>query len=154
MGIQYIYYLVNFLLSLLFILPIWTFFFVGYHHFDFYIASFLIVITWFISSILEIPSWIIADKFGRKKVFTFVLILELIGFFIWLIAHSLIVFLLSSILIGIWRALKSGNLEALIHDYLAERWKEEKFKYIVSNWYFLYFCEKWLVEFLLDIFMN
>lgn len=130
-----LFYIIRFLETFVFTTGIWAFFFTSYHHFSFGQALFLITIWGIVSLFFEIPSWVWADRFGRKKVYIFWIFLLILNLLIWLIADSFLAFLLSWVIAGMWYAITSGNLEALIHDELEENKEEKKFQTIVGNSY-------------------
>lgn len=129
------YYVVQFLSACIFTTAIWSFFLTSFNTFSFSIATFLIILSWIISFLFEAPSWYLADKYGRKKVYLLWTIFILISFLLWLFTKDIYIFIISSILNWIWFAITSWNLEAIIHDNLVLNWKEEEFKNIQSNWY-------------------
>ncbi|EET59273.1 transporter, major facilitator family protein [Marvinbryantia formatexigens DSM 14469] len=63
--------------------------------------------------ILEIPSGMIADFIGRKKVFVLSHILSLISFFLIINSNSLWLLIIAVIFLGASRAFASGSVEAL-----------------------------------------
>ncbi len=134
-----IFYIISFLESCIFLIPIWYFFFVNY--LNFWIASAILinVFSWLISLLFEVHSWVWADRFGRKKFYMFWILSSIIWFSFYLWAGNLYFFIISSIFIWIWYAFTSGNLEALIHDNLEENWKVKEYEKIQSNQYIILF---------------
>ena len=93
------FYIAQFFMSLLFWLPIWAIFFqsrgltlaeIGLVSSGVYIASFLI----------EYPSGVFADTYGRKKSIIIAIILSMISIVVDVTAHSLPQFFIGSILAG------------------------------------------------------
>lgn len=71
--------------------------------------------------ILEIPSGIIADLIGRKKIFIFSHVLSLISFFLIFKSKDLSLLLIAVIFLGAGRAFSSGSIEALEIDRFIEQ---------------------------------
>lgn len=134
-----IFYITNFLQACLLIVPIWAFFFTSYLNFSFWTALFLVVLSWLVSFLFEVPSGAWADRFWRKKLFLIWILLTISAFTIWLFAKDLVLFIISSILEWIWFAILSWNFEAIIHDNLEEVWDEIEFKNITANSYIAIF---------------
>lgn len=129
----YLFYAIEFLSACIFTTAIWAFFFTSYLTFSFSTALVLTVLSGFISFIFEVPSWAWADRFWRKKMYFLWLVLIISWFSIWTFAESISLFVISAIFQWVWFAVTSGNLEALIHDYLELKWKETYFKNIQAN---------------------
>lgn len=140
----YIYYAVSFLSACIFLIPIWSFFFVNHLHFSFWIALFVTILSWLISFIFEIPSWAWADRFGRKITYLIWLLVILLWYSFYTWADSVLLYVVASIFLWLWFAMTSWNLESLIHDYLLENKNESEFKYISANAYIYLFIWRWL----------
>jgi predicted MFS family arabinose efflux permease len=134
-----LFYLINFLQACIFTTAIWSFFLTWFLTFSFSTALAIILVSSVVSFIFEIPSWAWADKFWRKKLFWLGIIFIILGFSFWIIFNSFYFFIFSQILIWIWYAITSGNLEALIHDNLEFNNLEKKFKDIQANAYIFLF---------------
>ncbi len=134
-----LFYIINFLEACIFTTPIWVFFFTSYLRFSFWWALFLMVLSWIVSFILEIPSWAWADRFGRKKMFLLWILFMILSFIFYIFSEQFYLYIISSILMWIWYAVTSWNFEALIHDNLEENWEEKRFKDISSNQYIAIF---------------
>lgn len=80
----------------------------------------------------DVPTGILADRFGRK----FVLILGPIGlalgFGLWIPANSFFVFALSQIVMGVGHAFISGAISSFLYDSLQERGKQLQFLQVES----------------------
>jgi MFS family permease len=131
----FLYYVVTFFSAFIFLIPIWSFFFVNYLHFSFWWALFITILSGWVSFIFEIPSWAWADRFGRKRTYILGLIFILFWFSFYLWADSIIWFLVAWIFEWIWFAMTSWNLESLIHDNLIENKTEKAFKNISAHSY-------------------
>lgn len=134
-----LFYLINFLESCVFLIPIWYFFFVSYLNFWIGDAILISTISWLITLLLEVHSWGWADRFGRKKMYIIGLFLWITGFSFYLWSTEVYLFLIWSVFFWIWYALRSWNLEALIHDNLEEDGRVEDYNNIQSNQYIILF---------------
>lgn len=107
----------------------------------FYIASqvpleqFAVIMSVFALAtlILEVPSGVIADFIGRKKVLLLARFLYIIEIFLIAFYNGFWVFLIAKILSGIGVSLSSGANEALLYDTLKRLNKEEEHKRISGN---------------------
>lgn len=70
--------------------------------------------------LLELPTGIMADLFGRKKTFSLSLIISTIGFLIILFGKGFLFMCLGIMFYGISKALASGSFDALFIDYYIE----------------------------------
>ncbi len=128
-----LFYTISFLNACIFTTSIWSFFFTKYLTFSFKTAMFIVVFSWIVSAIFEIPSWAWADRLWRKKMYFYGVFLIILSYSFWLFADTLYLFLISSLLCWIWFAITSWNIEALIHDSLEWKWVEARFKDIQAN---------------------
>lgn len=107
----------------------------------FYIASqvpleqFAVIMSVFALAtlILEIPSGVVADLIGRKKVLLLARFLYIIEIFLIAFYNGFWVFLIAKIISGIGVSLSSGANEALLYDTLKKLNKEEEHKRISGN---------------------
>lgn len=83
--------------------------------------------------IFEIPSGILADKFGRKRMLVIGSILSFLEIFILLFAYHFWVFGLGVFLAGIATACTSGSRNALLYDTLVLEKRENQFEKIVGR---------------------
>jgi len=134
-----IYYITEFLGALVFSTPIWTFFFTLHLGFSIGWAVFITTLVWFVTFLFEIPTGSWADRFGRKNLYIAGIVLNILGVSFYLWADKIYLFVLSAIIVGFGAAIMSGNIEALLHDNLAEKWEEEKYEGVQSNGYTLFF---------------
>ncbi len=83
-----------------------------------------------IINILEIPSGLIADTYGRKLSLIFSFIFYIFSFIIFYFSQQFWFLLLGFALFGIGDAFRSGTHKAMIIDYLAENnWSNQKVEY-------------------------
>jgi MFS family permease len=72
----------------------------------------------------EVPTGILADRFGRKASLSILILLYIIGNVWTVFAHSYIEFLAIQVLCGIGVAFGSGSVEALVYDSLKAKKQE------------------------------
>lgn len=68
--------------------------------------------------VFEIPSGVIADRYGKKTELVFCFIFYIISFILFFIATSYFMFILAMILFGFGEAFRSGTHKAMIMQYL------------------------------------
>ncbi len=83
--------------------------------------------------ILEVPSGVVADKFGRKTSITFGVILMGIAFVLYGIFSGFTFYLLAELLIALATALISGADQALLYDSLKEAGEEAESKKVIGR---------------------
>jgi MFS family permease len=83
--------------------------------------------------IFEIPTGVVADKFGRKPLLVVGAVLSMFEFIILLFAHHFWTFALVVSLAGISSACTSGAWNALLYDSLAAAGKQRSFEKIVGR---------------------
>lgn len=76
----------------------------------------------------EVPSGILADKFGRKRLLTVYYALAAAEFILLLFAHHFWQFAIAVFLTGIGKALSSGSENALLYDSLLHAGKQRDFE--------------------------
>lgn len=81
-------------------------------------------------NVLEIPSGIVADTYGRKTSLLFSFLLYLMSFWMFSLAGSFWIFLLAMLLYGIGDAFRSGTHKGMIMEYLRlQGWSNQKVRY-------------------------
>lgn len=138
-----LFYIINFLSSCIFSIPIFYFFFVSFIWFSISQALFLITFFWVISTFFEVPTWVLADKYGRKITYILWLIFSILWFSIYLIFDSFSYFVISWILLWIGSSMNSWTYEWIIHDYLEKENKLDIYDHIQSNQYISIFIWRW-----------
>lgn len=83
--------------------------------------------------IFELPTGIIADVIGRKKIFCLSLIVSLLGYSVILIGHGMIFLYIGIIFYGSSRALSSGSFDALFIDSYIETFGKDKLHKITTR---------------------
>ena len=85
--------------------------------------------------IFEIPSGILADKFGRKRLLIINGVLSVTEFVILLLANNFWMFGFAMFMSGTGKALSSGSQNALLFDSLLAEKKEDHFEKIIGRLY-------------------
>jgi len=81
-------------------------------------------------NLLEIPSGILADTFGRRRALLISFTSYIASFVIFYFSHNFIFFLMAFILFGAGDAFRSGTHKGLIMDYLKQQgWSDQKISY-------------------------
>ena len=83
--------------------------------------------------VLELPTGILADVIGRKKIFCLSLIVSLIGYSVILIGHGMIFLCIGKIFYGASRALSSGSFDALFIDSYIETFGMDKLHKVTAR---------------------
>jgi len=83
--------------------------------------------------LLEIPSGVLADRFGRKRLLVVTGILDIAEFVILLFARSFWAFGLAVFIAGVGRALYSGSEHALLYDSLLAEGKQGEFEKLLGR---------------------
>lgn len=81
-------------------------------------------------NILEIPSGILADAFGRKKTLISSFVFYIISFLIFYFTQTFFSFIIAIIFYAIGDAFRTGNHKAMIFEYLSIKgWKDQRTHY-------------------------
>ncbi|MGB4439535.1 MAG: MFS transporter [Sedimentibacter sp.] len=83
--------------------------------------------------LLELPTGIMADIFGRKKTFCMSLIISAISFLVILFGRGFQILCIGMMLYGFNRALASGSFDALFIDYYIDTFGKEKLHNITTR---------------------
>ncbi len=83
--------------------------------------------------ILELPTGIIADVFGRKKSFCLSIVISIISFLILLFGKGFIILSIGMMFYGFNRALASGSFDAMFIDYYIDNYGKEKLNNITTR---------------------
>ncbi|MBT3273708.1 MAG: MFS transporter [Spirochaetales bacterium] len=86
----------------------------------------------FIQAVAEVPSGLLADRFGRKKTIIVALFLQLAGELIFLGGSRYIHFMLSAAAGGVGFAFLSGSFEALMYDSLKTQNRENEMQKVAG----------------------
>lgn len=138
----YLYYLIKFFWNFWLTVAIWTFFLTNYNTLNYSQAFFVMLLIWIISFLFEIPSWVWCDKFWRKKVYIYWIIMSIIWYYLWTFFWNFYIFIVAAILKWVWMAMNSWSIEAMVHDELTLRNNEKLYYKIQSNWHILMFIAR------------
>lgn len=83
--------------------------------------------------LIEIPTGVLADRFGRKTLLVFGAVLSMLEFVILLFAHQFWAFAIVVFLAGIAGACTSGAFNALLYDSLLAVKREKSFEKIIGR---------------------
>lgn len=83
--------------------------------------------------LLELPSGMMADIYGRKKTFVLSLIVFTISFSLLLLGRGFIVLCIVMMFYGLARALASGSFDALFIDYYIDNYGKDKLHNITTR---------------------
>lgn len=100
------------------------------HDLDFFRIGILYAIREIAVNLFEIPSGIIADSIGRRRIMIMAFVFYIISFAVFYISTSFSVFALAMIIFALGEAFRSGNHKAMIMDYLSMNgWSDQKVSY-------------------------
>jgi len=123
----FLWYVTTFFTAAEFTLPIWVIFNTTYLSLNYTEAMILGMLPFGISALLEIPTGSFADKYGRLLSYRSGLILQLLAMISYIFFKNFSVLIFFQIIGGLGLALKSGSLEALIHNSITTSNKKEAF---------------------------
>lgn len=83
--------------------------------------------------ILELPTGIIADVFGRKKTFCLSVIISIFSIIVILFSNGFIFLCMAMMLYGLGRALSSGSFDAMFIDYYIDTYGKDKLHNITTK---------------------
>ena len=83
--------------------------------------------------LLELPSGIMADVFGRKKTFVSSLFIFTLSFVLLLKGSGLLILCMAMMLYGLAKALSSGSFDALFIDYYIDNFGKDKLHNITTR---------------------
>lgn len=83
--------------------------------------------------VLELPTGVIADVFGRKKSFCLSIIISIVSFIILLFGKGFILLCLGMMFYGFSKALSSGSFDALFIDYYIDNYGKDKLHNITTR---------------------
>ena len=83
-----------------------------------------------ITNVLEIPSGIIADTYGRKNALIIAFLMYILSYIVFYFSTEFNLLLIAMLLIGIGDAFRSGSHKGMIMDYLRiKKWDKHKITY-------------------------
>ncbi len=83
--------------------------------------------------LLELPSGIMADVFGRKKTYLLSLISSILSFSLLFAGRGFFILCIAMVLYGFGRALGSGSFDALFIDYYIDNYGKDKLHNITTR---------------------
>lgn len=129
----YLWYATTFLSSAAFTLPIWVIFnteILGLSNTQAFILG---VIPFGLSTIFEIPTGSWADRYGRVKIYTIGVFLYIISVASFLFFRDFWVLAILQIVGSLGLAMSSGSLQALVHDSIKGKDKDEIYAKVHGN---------------------
>ena len=132
-GIVWRYYLFSFLASLSFYTAVLVPFYTDWGHISLAQVQFLQAWMMFWAVLLEVPTGVIADRFGRKYSTALGCFFAFISTVLYGTVPLFEFFLIAEFLTALAIALISGASEALLYDSLQEQKEEESFKVIAAK---------------------
>lgn len=127
-GITWRYYLFSFLSGLTFYTAVLIPFYTKWGHISLTQVQFLQAWLMFWAFVLEIPTGVIADKYGRKYSVALGCLITFFSFLVYGSFPYFSAFLVAEFLAAAGMALMSGASEALLYDSLKDESNESKFK--------------------------
>jgi MFS family permease len=106
----------TFLISINFTRPIWQLFYTIQLGLTLTQAMILSMTTWIVSALANIPTGVLADKYGRVKLYRIGLMIEIICILPFFITNNFYILLLFSVIGGIGASMLSGSLDANVMD--------------------------------------
>ena len=81
-------------------------------------------------NIIEIPSGIIADSFGRRRTMIFAFVFYIISFIVFYLSGTYFLFVIAMIFYSFGDGMRSGNHKAMVLNYISFKgWKDQKIHY-------------------------
>lgn len=124
--------LVKFLTSLYFYIPYMTLYFLGLG-FNFIQINSIWGIIVFVTFLAEVPTGILADRWGRRRAIQAAIFLQFIGELMFLFITDYWLLVLNAIIAGIGFAFGSGALEAMIYDHLKSENQDDQMSKIIGQ---------------------
>ncbi len=96
---------------------------------------FFIAIIYIIQLLFEIPSGVLADKYGKKRMLILSNILMIISTIIFIFSYNYIFFLVAIIIKGLDNALVTGIVNSMLYDNHKENTKFNKILFVKNTYY-------------------
>jgi MFS family permease len=122
-----LWYLTTFFSYSAFLLPVWVIFNTEYLGLSNTQAFLLGVLPYGLSAFFEIPTGAWSDRYGRAKIYKLGTALYILSVFSLVLFKDFYVLFAFQIVGAIGLAMQSGGLEALVHDSLAEKDRDEQY---------------------------
>ena len=114
-----VYYATQLTHSLIFTIPVWIVFYQRFFN-PTQLAT-LVMVSFALQMIMELPSGALADLIGRRTTIAFAFIISAISFLFFPLASEYSHFIFLAILLGIGDSFRSGSEEAIIYDTYKEK---------------------------------
>lgn len=131
-----VYYLTQFLHSLVFTIPIWIVFYQKFVSVP--QLSILVTFEYITQMVFEVPSGALADLIGRRKTILISFLIGTLRYFLFPIADNFNFFLILSLLGGLSDSFRSGSEEALVYDTFKQAGREKDFAAVYGNGNLIY----------------
>lgn len=106
---------------------------------------FFVVVMYITKLIFEIPSGILADKYGKKKILLISQIMFIISTIIFIIAYNYTVFIIAIIIASLQKCFSTGIVNSFLYESLKEKEKFNKVLFIKNTMY----CISYMIAMLL-----
>lgn len=126
------FYLTEFLKTQRYFIPVMVLF-LQFHKLSYTEIFLLYAINSAVVFLLEIPSGVVADQFGKKLSLVFSRFCLIPAFVIFAFADNFWMFLAAMIILGINKAFKSGTHKAYIYDYLEQSGLDTSFTEVIGK---------------------
>lgn len=113
------FYLTEFLKTQRYFIPVMVLF-LQFHYLSYTEIFILYAVQSLVIFLLEIPSGILADQFGKKACLVFARFILIPAYLLFTFADSFLLFLAAMVLMALNKAFKSGTHKAYIYDYLEQ----------------------------------
>lgn len=127
----YIYYITQVFHSLMFTIPIWIVYYLGF--LSAAQLSVLVTVQYIFQMVMELPSGALADLLGRRSANLLGFFIGAVSFLLFPLASQFWHFLLLSLLLGTSDSFRSGSEEALIYDTFKQTNSESKLPKVYAN---------------------
>lgn len=102
--------------------------------------GFISAAQWFSQLVLEVPTGVFADKYGRKTSMAIAASLASISYLLFFLGSSFIVFFIANLIFGAANCFLSGSDTSFIHDSLGAEGKEGQFGKQLGRYYTYFFA--------------
>ncbi len=106
---------------------------------------FFVVVMYITKLIFEIPSGILADKYGKKKILLISQIMFIISTIIFIFAYNYTVFIIAIIIASLQKCFSTGIVNSFLYESLKEKEKFNKVLFIKNTMY----CISYMIAMLL-----
>ena len=97
---------------------------------------FFVVVTFIIQLLFELPSGVLADKYGKKKILIFSQIFFLLATVIFICSHNFLMFILGTIVMALQKCFSTGIVNSLLYESLDNKLNFNKCLFIKNVMYY------------------